>query len=86
MKKGSIIKKQLFLLLVLAILISIAGIIHGIFFDLDFEQIKRLTLSGIIFTLIVVFPFLIILEKIFDLNNNKKINELNKRIKKLEKK
>jgi hypothetical protein len=80
------LKKQIISLFLLAILIAIASIIHGIFFDLAFEEIKRLTISGIIFTLIVVFPFLLVIERIFDMNNEKKFQELERRIKKLEKK
>jgi len=80
------LKKQVISLFLLAILIAIASIIHGIFFDLAFEEIKRLTISGIIFTIIVVFPFLLVIERIFDMNNEKKFKELERRIKKLEKK
>ena len=80
------IKRQIIVLFVISVLVAIAGIIHGVFFDLDFEQIKRLTFTGFIFTLVVVFPALILIEYVFDLNNSKKFEELEKRLKKLERK
>jgi len=78
------IRKQILILFILSILLAVAGIIHGIFFDLDISQIKRLTAAGLIFTTIVIFPMLILLEKIFDINNEKRFKEFEKRIKKLE--
>jgi len=86
MKHLHIIKKQFLILLVFSILTSIIAIIHGIFFDLEFAQIKRLTIEGLILTLIIVFPAVIFLEWVFDLNNKKKFEELEKKIKKLKKK
>ena len=86
MKNLPLLKKQIILLLIFSILAAIAGIIHGIFFDLEWNEIKRLTIQGIILTIIVIFPALLILERIFDLNNTKKFNEIEKRLKKLEKK
>lgn len=85
MKSLKILKKQILIIFLFAILVSIAAIVHGIFFDLEFEQIKRLTLGGLIFTLIVIFPGLLFLEWVFDLNNKKKFEELEKRVRKLEK-
>ncbi|MCK4997377.1 hypothetical protein KAS08_03655 [Candidatus Pacearchaeota archaeon] len=84
-KSFKLIKKQLLILFVFSIAISAGMIIHGIFFDLDFEQIKRLTFQGLIFTLILIFPTVLFLEWIFDINNKKKYNELEQRIIKLEK-
>ena len=81
-----LLKKQILILFVFSFLVSIASIVHGIFFDLQFEQIKRLTLEGLIFTLIVIFPAVIFLEWIFDINNKKNYDELNQRLIKLEKK
>ena len=66
-------------------MISIAAIIHGIFIDLDFSQIKRLTFEGLILTLVVVFPAIIFLEWIFDLNNKKRFDELEKKIRNIKK-
>lgn len=86
MKSLPILKKQILILLIFSILVAIAGIIHGIFFDLDWTQIKRLTLEGFIFTLIVIFPAILFLEWVFDINNKKKFEELEKKIKRLEKK
>ena len=86
MKSFKLIKKQILILLVFSILVSIGSIIHGVYMDLDFSQIKRLTIEGIILTLLVVFPSVLFLEWIFDLNNKKRIDQLNKRITKLERK
>jgi len=75
------VKKQVLLLFVLSIALSAVLIIHGIFFDLDFSQIKRLTLEGIIFTFLIVFPLLLFLEWVFDMDNKARFDELEKRIK-----
>ena len=83
-KSFKIPKKQFLILLVFSLLASIAGIAHGIFFDLDFEQIKRLTLGGIIFTIVIIFPAILFLDWVFDINNKKKYDELEARIIKLE--
>ena len=86
MKNLPLLKKQILILFIFAILVSIACILHGIFFDLKWNEIGRLTLKGFIFTLIIVFPGLIILERIFDLNKEKKFEEVEKRLRKLERK
>tara|TARA_Y100000310_G_scaffold333670_2_gene411682 strand:+ start:516 stop:782 length:267 start_codon:yes stop_codon:yes gene_type:complete len=86
MKSLKLIKKQILILFVLSVFISIGLIIHGIFFDLDVTQIKRLTIEGLILTLIIVFPLIIFLEWIFDLNNREKFDIIKKRIDKIEKK
>jgi len=86
MKKLKFLGKQVGIIFIVSLLLAIAAIIHGVFFDLDFEQIKRLTIGGIIFTLIVVFPVVLFLEWVFDLNNKKKFDEIDKRLNKLEKK
>jgi heme/copper-type cytochrome/quinol oxidase subunit 4 len=86
MKQLKFLGKQVLIIFILSFLLSLAAIIHGIFFDLDFEQIRRLTLTGMIFTLIVVFPVILFLEWVFDMNNRKKFDEIDKRLNKLEKK
>ena len=77
--------RRVVIIFIISILLSIAAIIHGLFFDLDFEQMKRITISGFIFTLIVIFPIMILLEWVFDINNKKQIDEINQRLNKLEK-
>ena len=72
MKKLKILGKQVLILFIFSILVSIAAIINGIFFDLNFEEIRRSTITGLIFTLIVVFPGMLFLEWVFDINNKKK--------------
>ena len=80
------IKKQIIIILIFSFLVSIGAIIHGIYMDLDFTQIKRLTIEGVILTFFVIFPAILILEKIFDINNRKNIDKINKRISKIESK
>ena len=65
--------KQLMAVLIFSIVLSIASIAHGVFFDLDFSQIQRLTIGGFISTFILVYLGLILLEWIFDLNNKEEI-------------
>lgn len=84
-KSFKIPKKQLLILLVFSILTSAAMIVHGIFFDLEFEQIKRLTILGLIFTFVIIFPVILFLEWVFDINNKKEHDKLEKRVEKLEK-
>jgi heme/copper-type cytochrome/quinol oxidase subunit 4 len=85
-KSFDLVKRQVLILLVFSLLVSVGAIIHGIFFDLAFEEIKRLTLSGLIFTLVIIFPGIVFLEWIFDINNKKKYDVLERRIIKLEEK
>ena len=80
MESLPLIKKQVLVLFILSILMSIAAIIHGIFFDLDFEQIKRLTLEGIVLTLFVVFPAILFFEWVFDMNNKKRFDEIERKL------
>ncbi len=77
-------KQQLIYSLLLSVIISIGLIIHGIFLDLDFNQLERFTLGGFIVIYIIVFIFLYVIEKLFDLNNEEEISELRKRLNKLE--
>lgn len=77
--KISIEKLQVVLLFIFSIIIAIIAIIHGIFFDLNISEIGRLTIGGLIATLLVLFPVLLLLEWVFDINNN------NNRLAKIEK-
>lgn len=86
MESLPLIKKQILVLFVFSVLVSIASIVHGVFFDLDYSQIKRLTIGGLIFTFFVVFPAIIFLEWVFDMNNKKKFDEIERRIKRLKRK
>lgn len=81
-----LVKRQVLILGVFCFLVSIGAIIHGIFFDLDWEQVKRLTLGGLVFTFVVVFPGALFIEWVFDINNRVEMDLLKKRVKKLEKK
>lgn len=85
-KSLKIINKQILIILVFSIISAVVAIIHGIFFDLDLGQIKRLTLEGIILTFFVIFPIIIFLEYVFDINNKKELDKINRRLAKLEKK
>jgi hypothetical protein len=86
MKRLKSIKRKIIATLVFSILASSGAIIHGIFLDLDFSQIQRLSLDGFLVTFLVVFPSLLLLEWIFDLENHEEFKILEKRISKIEKK
>jgi len=86
MESLPLIKKQVLIILIFSLLLTIAGTIHGIFLDLDWAQIKRLTIEGIILTLLIVFPGILFLEWVFDINNKQKFDRLEKKIKILERK
>jgi len=75
------LKKQVLILFIFSILIAVASIIHGIFMDLDLAQIRRLTAEGFILTLLVIFPAILFLEWVFDLNNKKRFDEIEKKLK-----
>lgn len=68
-----------------SVVASALMIVHGIFLDLDFSQIKRLSLEGFIFTFVLVFMGLLILEKIFNLEEDEEIVKIKKRLNKIEK-
>ncbi|NCF75535.1 MAG: hypothetical protein GWO87_03560 [Xanthomonadaceae bacterium] len=78
-------KKQFTILLFSSLLISVLAISHGVFFDLDITQIKRLTFAGIIITMFITLFFLFFLEWVFDLDNNAKIEKLCKEIEDIKK-
>lgn len=78
------VNRKLIATLLFSLLASIVGIIHGVFFDLDFAQIKRLTLEGFIFTFVILFPTLLLLEWIFDINNKSEFKSLESRVARLE--
>ena len=77
-------KKQMLYFLIISVFGSVAGIAHGVFFDLEWSQIQRLSLYGIIFTTVIIFPALIIFEYVFDIDNHAEITGLKRRIEKLE--
>ena len=79
-KSFGLVRRQILILFVFSFLVSIAAIVHGIFFDLDFEQVKKLTLGGLIFTLVVVFPGAVFLEWVFDINNERVWEKLERRV------
>ena len=85
MKRLKSVKRKILATLVFSILASIGAIIHGIFLDLDFSQIQRLSLEGFFVTLLVVFPSLLLLEWIFDLENHEEFKIVEKRVSALEK-
>ena len=85
MKRLKSVRRKILATLVFSILASIGAIIHGIFLDLDFNQLQRLSLEGFLVTFLVVFPFLLLLEWIFDLENHEEFKIVEKRISALEK-
>ncbi len=82
MKKFYFFRKQVLILFVFSVLVSIGAIIHGVFMDLNFTQIKRLTFEGLILTLVVVFPAILFLEWVFDINNRKRLKKIERKLKK----
>ena len=77
-------KKQILYFFIISIFGAVAGIVHGVFFDLEFSQIERLSLYGIIFTTVIIFPALLLFEYVFDIDNQREIAELKNRIDRLE--
>jgi len=86
MKRLKSVRRKILATFVFSILASVGAIIHGIFLDLDFNQIQRLSIEGFFVTFLVVFPSLLLLEWIFDLENHEEFKIVEKRISKLEKK
>lgn len=64
---------------------SIVLIVHGLFFDLDPTQVSRLTFKGFIVTFILTFLGLLLMEKIFTLDEDEEIVRLKRRVRRLEK-
>ena len=85
MRSIPIVKKQVLVLFVFSILVSVAMIIHGVYMDLDFGQIKRLTVEGLLLTILVVFPAILFLEWVFDINNKKRFDKIEMILKKRKK-
>lgn len=79
------IKRKIIATLIFSVFASIAAIIHGVFIDSDISQIKRLSIEGFVLTFLIVFPGLLFLEWIFDLENKEEFKILERRVKKLEK-
>ena len=79
------VKRKFVATLLFSLLASVASIVHGIFFDMDFSQIQRFTVEGFVLTFIVLFPSLLFLEWIFDLEDKEEFKVLESRIGKLEK-
>ena len=77
-------RKKVVATVVFSAVASVLMIVHGLFFDLDVSEIKRLSVEGFIFTFVLVFVGLIILEKIFNLEEDAEIVRLRKRVRKLE--
>lgn len=84
MKRLKSVKRKLIATLVFSIFAAIGAIIHGIFFDVDITQIKRISIEGFVLTYIIVFPGLLLLEWIFDLENKEEFKILERRISKIE--
>ena len=85
MKRLKSITRKILATFLFSILASIAAIIHGTFFDLDMAQIRRLSFEGFLLTFLIVFPSLLLLEWIFDLENHEEFRAIEQRVSKLEK-
>ena len=79
-------EKKVIATLIFSVVAAVLMIIHGIFFDMDLSQIGRFSVEGFIFTFILVFVGLMILEKIFNIEEDAEIVGLKKRVGKLERK
>ena len=77
-------RKKLVATIVFSVVASVLMIIHGVFLDLDISQIGRLSAEGFLFTFVLVFVGLIILEWIFNIEEDAEIVGLKKRVGKLE--
>lgn len=86
MHKLKSIKRKILATFLFSLIAAIALIIHGIFFDFDINQIQRLSLEGFLLTFVILFPTLLFLEWVFDLENHEEYQYLENRINKLEKK
>ena len=75
-------EKKLFATFIFSVVVSLMMIAHGIFFDLEFSQIKRISFEGFVFTFVLVFIGLIILEKIFNIEEDAEIIAIKKRLRK----
>ena len=80
-----VFKRKLLSTFIFSLIASILFIIHGVFFDLDVSQIQRLSVEGFVFTFILTFAGLVILERIFSLDEHEEIVKINGRLGKLEK-
>jgi len=79
-------RKKIFATLIFSLIATALMIIHGLFFDLDVSQIKRLSVEGFLFTFILVFIGLIILEKIFNIEEDAEIIGIKRKLRRIEKK
>jgi len=86
MNKKRILKRKFLATLIFSLIASAVLIVHGVFFDLNLEEIKRITIGGFLLTSLLTIVGLTILEKIFDLENHAEIIDIKKRLKKLERK
>jgi len=86
MSKNKVFKRKLLATFLFSLASAALLIIHGLFFDLDISQIQRLTLEGFIATFVLVFVGLLILERIFDIEDHEEIIKMKKRIARLERK
>ncbi|MEK6847943.1 MAG: hypothetical protein AABX50_02365 [Nanoarchaeota archaeon] len=81
-----VFRRKLLSTFIFSLIASILLIIHGVFFDLDLSQIKRLTIEGFAFTFVLTFIGLVILEKVFSLEEHEEIIKIKNRLGKLERK
>mgnify|MGYP006969590868 CR=1 FL=1 len=55
-------KKQILYFFIISVFGSVAGIAHGVFFVLEWDQIGRISFFGVIFPPILVFRALLLFE------------------------
>jgi len=85
MSRNKVFRRKLLATFLFSLVSAGLLIVHGLFFDLDVSQIKRLTLEGFLVTFVMVFFGLLILEKIFNIEDHEEIIKIKKRLNQLEK-
>ncbi len=85
MKKLKSIRRKFIATILFSLIASLFSIVHGIFLDADITQLKRLSLEGFLLTFTIIFPTLLLLEWLFNLEDHEEFKIIEKRITKLEK-
>lgn len=73
-------KKQILTLLVLSLILTIIGIYSSFIYLPKFNEIGNIEISNAIIFLISIFLLFLLLEIIFDFNNNKEVERLSREI------
>ena len=80
MKKLKSIRRKFITTVLFSLIASLFSIVHGIFLDADITQLKRLSIEGFLLTFLVIFPALLLLEWLFNLEDHEEFKIIEKRI------